>query len=159
MCTQRNSLSEIDDSFEHHKQLFKLTDKKIFPILFSKLFLNFKMPAIIGILTLISVINATSAEILKARNAFIFFSILIFMSSFTFMLSWVEQKISFYNLWDWCHFKINCHLYNGASTWYLSRDVRFPTMWYLRPAKPQISLRIRAVWSEPSLDAWMFYEC
>ena len=27
----------------------------------------------------------------------------------------------------------------------LSRDMRFPTMWYARPAKSQISLRIRAV--------------
>ena len=27
----------------------------------------------------------------------------------------------------------------------LSRDMRFPTMWYVRPAKPQISLHIRAV--------------
>ena len=36
---------------------------------------------------------------------------------------------------------------------YLSRDMRFPTMWYVRPAKPQISLRIRAVWSEPLLVA------
>ena len=27
----------------------------------------------------------------------------------------------------------------------LSRDMRFPTMWYVRPAKPQISLGIRAV--------------
>ena len=29
--------------------------------------------------------------------------------------------------------------------YYLSRDMRFPTMWYVRPANPQISLRIRAV--------------
>ena len=35
-----------------------------------------------------------------------------------------------------------CHLY-------LSRRMIFPTMWYVRPAKPQISLGIRAVWSEP----------
>ena len=35
----------------------------------------------------------------------------------------------------------------------LSHDMRFPTMWYVRPAKPQISLRIRAVWSEPLLFA------
>ena len=28
---------------------------------------------------------------------------------------------------------------------YLRRDIRFQTMWYVRPAKPQISLRIRAV--------------
>ena len=28
---------------------------------------------------------------------------------------------------------------------YMSRNLIFPTMWYLRPAKSQISLRIRAV--------------
>ena len=38
-------------------------------------------------------------------------------------------------------------------------DLRFPTMWYMRPAKPQISLRIRAVWSEPLLVAWFILEC
>ena len=27
----------------------------------------------------------------------------------------------------------------------MSHDMRFPTMWYVRPAKPQISLRIHAV--------------
>ena len=31
----------------------------------------------------------------------------------------------------------------------LSQDVRFPKMWYVRPAKPQISQRIHAVLSEP----------
>ena len=30
----------------------------------------------------------------------------------------------------------------------MSRSMGFPTMWYVRPAKPQISLRVRAVWSE-----------
>ena len=38
-------------------------------------------------------------------------------------------------------------------------DMRFPTMWYVGPAKPQISLRICTVWSEPLLVAWIFYEC
>ena len=28
---------------------------------------------------------------------------------------------------------------------YMSHDMRFPTMWYIRPAKAQSSLRIRAV--------------
>ena len=37
--------------------------------------------------------------------------------------------------------------------------MRCPTMWYVRPAKPQTSLRIRAVWSEPLLVTWIFYEC
>ena len=41
----------------------------------------------------------------------------------------------------------------------LSQCMRFLTMWYVRPAKPQISLRIRAVWSESLLVAWIFYEC
>ena len=66
---------------------------------------------------------------------------------------------------------IMCHQYNvlecswiralWAVLWkhHLSHDMRFPTMWYVRPAKPQISLRIRAAWSEPLLVAWIFYEC
>ena len=37
--------------------------------------------------------------------------------------------------------------------------MRFPTMWYVRPANSQISLRIRTVWSEPLLVAWVFYDC
>ena len=37
---------------------------------------------------------------------------------------------------------------------YMSRDMRFPTMWYVRPAKAQTSLCIRAVWPEPLLVAW-----
>ena len=41
----------------------------------------------------------------------------------------------------------------------MSRDMIFPTMWYVRPAKAQISLRICAVWSEPLLVAWIFYDC
>ena len=43
--------------------------------------------------------------------------------------------------------------------WHLSRDTRFPTMWYVRPAKSQTSLRIGADWSEPLLVTWIFYEC
>ena len=46
----------------------------------------------------------------------------------------------------------------GAKT-YLSQCVRFPTMWYVRPAKAQISLRIRAVWSKPLQVTWIFYDC
>ena len=41
----------------------------------------------------------------------------------------------------------------------MSQCMRFPTMWYVRPAKPQISLHICAVWSEPLLLAWVFYDC
>ena len=35
----------------------------------------------------------------------------------------------------------------------MSQCMRFPTMWYVRPAKLVISLRTRAVWSEPLLVA------
>ena len=38
-------------------------------------------------------------------------------------------------------------------------NMRFQTMWYVRPAKAQTSLRIRAVWSEHLLVAWIFYDC
>ena len=40
----------------------------------------------------------------------------------------------------------------------MSRDMRFPPMWYVWPARPQISLCILTVWSEPLLVAWIFYE-
>ena len=33
----------------------------------------------------------------------------------------------------------------------MSRGMRFPTMWYVRLAKAQTRLRIRADWSEPLL--------
>ena len=34
----------------------------------------------------------------------------------------------------------------------MSHDMRFSTMWYVRPSKLPISLRIHAVWSEPLLS-------
>ena len=40
-----------------------------------------------------------------------------------------------------------------AATW------DFQKMWYVRPAKAQTRLRIRAVWSEPLIVAWIFYAC
>ena len=36
--------------------------------------------------------------------------------------------------------------------------MRFLTMWYMQRAEPQISLRIRAVRSEPLLVVCIFYE-
>ena len=41
----------------------------------------------------------------------------------------------------------------------LSQCMRIWTMCYVRQPKPQISLRLRAVWSEPLLVAWVFYDC
>ena len=39
-----------------------------------------------------------------------------------------------------CYF---CHVLTQKEN--MSHDMRFPTMWYVRPAKAQTSLRIRAV--------------
>ena len=39
----------------------------------------------------------------------------------------------------------NAHADVSGKTRHMSRDMRFPTMWYVRPAKPQISLRKIAV--------------
>ena len=42
----------------------------------------------------------------------------------------------------------------------VSKRVIWASAWDLQqPAKPQISLRIRAVWSEPLLVARVFYDC
>ena len=41
----------------------------------------------------------------------------------------------------------------------MSHDMKFPTLWYVQPAKFQTSLHISAVWSELLLVAWVFYEC
>ena len=41
---------------------------------------------------------------------------------------------------------VNRDMHGQLSTdTYMSHDMRFPTIWYVRPAKPQTSLRIRAV--------------
>ena len=49
-----------------------------------------------------------------------------------------------------------------ASAWtfkHLCCDMRFSTMWYVRPAKAQTSLRICPVWSEFLLVPWLFFDC
>ena len=46
-----------------------------------------------------------------------------------------------------------CRLYFSLLVLYLSRNMTKSTKWYVRPAKTQISLAIRPVWSEPSLCA------
>ena len=37
--------------------------------------------------------------------------------------------------------------------------MRIPTMWFVRPANPRISLRICAAWTEPVQVVWVLYEC
>ena len=62
--------------------------------------------------------------------------------------------------WPCAKLKKKCFLHEKIKFRYeMSLDMRFPTMWYVRPAKPQISLRVRTVWSEPLLVAWVFYDC
>ena len=56
------------------------------------------------------------------------------------------------------HIKKQCTLTLTLFLIYVSCGMKFSTMWYVRPAKPQTSLPIRAVWSEALLVAWMFYE-
>ena len=61
------------------------------------------------------------------------------------------------------HYKLKCirisiRLFFWAPK-HMRHGMRFPTMWYVRPAKPQISLHMRAVWSEPLLITWIFYDC
>ena len=54
------------------------------------------------------------------------------------------------------HWEIGCsHFWE----WKMSQCMRFPTMLYVWPAKPQTSLHICTVWSEPLLVAWIFDDC
>ena len=74
---------------------------------------------------------------------------LIFSSSYTLLnASSIFKKIRIILLkYIILHFStlIDCFRYLCK----MSRDMRFPTMWYKRPA----------VWSEPLLVALIFYEC
>ena len=56
---------------------------------------------------------------------------------------------SLYQFDQCCHYKDSLDSYS-----YLSRLMTKPTKWHVRPAKTQISLGIRPVWSESSLSAW-----
>ena len=54
-----------------------------------------------------------------------------------------------------CAFKI-CKIHVMPHS-YMS-NIRFPTLWYVRPKKAQTSLCVHTVWSEPLLVAWIFYD-
>ena len=61
----------------------------------------------------------------------------------------------------WIHYAVILRMYqmwgpggNYMGWCYLSRIVTKPTKWRVRPAKTQISLGIRPVWSESLLSAW-----
>ena len=77
------------------------------------------------------------------------------------------QKLSSMDGWKRDEHHIESYFTQSCLSWgikhcillNLSQWMRFPTMWYVRPAKDQISLRIRIVWSEPLLVAWVFYDC
>ena len=57
------------------------------------LLINVKMPTIVGILSFISMINKQLRDLKGGTTSFV--GILDFMSSWNFMLSWVEHEKSF----------------------------------------------------------------
>ena len=66
------------------------------------------------------------------------------------------SEVWFYLLTYAPHLQLNqehCYQFCCLLKTYMSRNMRFPTMQYVRPAKAQTSLRIRAGWSEPLLVA------
>ena len=67
-----------------------------------------------------------------------------------------SQGLKLSSSWDWRMIRLH-----GSDGWSesslhtkMSRLMTKPTKWPLRPAKTQISLGIRPVWSESSLSAW-----
>ena len=74
-----------------------------------------------------------------------------------FIRGFATHEIYIFRFTRWNKWHIEYPLYN--TSYKISQCMRFPTMWYVRPANAQTSLRIRAVWSEPLLVAWLFYDC
>ena len=54
---------------------------------------------------------------------------------------------------------IDCTYHLNSKVVNIELRHEIPTMWYVRPAKPQISLHIWAVWSEPLLVTSIFFDC
>ena len=63
----------------------------------------------------------------------------------------IQDKLEFSTYLPWG--KYNKYIKN------MSCGMRFLKMWYMRPARLQVSLHIRAVWPEPLLVTWIFYDC
>ena len=75
---------------------------------------------------------------------------------------WGKSSLMFFFAWKqsqhvnlWCLYN-NCRGKELPES--MSHNMRFPTMWYLRPLKTQISLHIRAYWSESLLGSWIVYD-
>ena len=91
-----------------------------------------------------------------------FFSIVFFFLFFSYFNSFFFLFFFFF----FCLYFTNIGTMTGLfqrSTWsrasnpklsYLSSLMTKPTKWHVRPAKPQISLGIRPVWSDSLLCAW-----
>ena len=76
------------------------------------------------------------------------------------LCSWGDWSESYFvgNPEDWfCRGEVQ--VMSVYKTTIMSHDMRFPTMWYARPAKAQTILRICAVWSEPLQVVWIFCDC
>ena len=72
-------------------------------------------------------------------------------------MKWNEKSCKINTLRDTLYVKPHSFFENPISP--MSCDMRFPTVCYVRPARAQTSLRMRAVCSEPLLVAWIFSEC
>ena len=92
------------------------------------------------------------AVILGSRFEFDYFAVCI-RSSLAVSELWAAWTCGF--LWNVNH---QIHRFSQCPftiCWSeMSRLMTKPTKWYVRPAKTQISLGIRPVWSESSLSAW-----
>ena len=68
---------------------------------------------------------------------------------------WVYQMLQYF--WTDPPFRFfNWFAYHYNQTYKLSQCMRFPTMWYVRPAKPKAQINLR---TEPLLVVWVFHDC
>ena len=65
--------------------------------------------------------------------------------------------LGFLNM-QWNQTDLNQMRWRNRLAIYMSRDMRFQTMWYVRPEKGSEHPRTRAVLSEPLPGAWKFHD-
>ena len=75
------------------------------------------------------------------------------LRTFFVVVNFNYRVMSIVHLWR-LNYMEEIKRFYGRYSWYLSHLMTKPTKWHVHPAKTQISLGIRPVWSEALLFAW-----
>ena len=145
-CVYSKETSRLDGSSEHPKHTFKLADKKIIAIVRKYNLLNWAYGLTCQprhVFSNFFAQNLANLETMSWLCVFIFQNLNCSSSSQTDRLALVSLSLRC-SSFDKYHISSDTNFNMQPCQPYMSRDTRFPLIWYLRPAKHQISLRVRA---------------